>query len=480
MGRDDGNGRVDPLRTEVAVIGSGPGGAVTACLLAEGGRDVLLVEDGPFLASDSCPPFSKAEMVTKYRNGGLTVSLGQSRVAYVEGRCVGGGSEINSGLYHRTPPEVLEDWRRTYRVEALTEADLRPHFEACEREVGVSTAPNPLPAASQKLHQGASRLGWKSVEIPRMAGAPTPGRHSMTRTFIPRLLAAGGRVQPDTCVRRLRRRNGCWHLQAEVRVAGAAVRRVALVADAVFVAGGAIQTPALLQRSGLRGPVRAGLRCHPTVKVVARFPDEVPPPAAGVPAHQVREFSPRWSFGCSISSPPHLAVALTDHPGPLGDLGRQAPHLAVYYAMTRGGRGGVRTVPFCREPLVFYRLEPPDRAELAQALRELCRCLLAAGAEALYPTLGGQPPLCSADDLATLPAVLEPGRASLMTIHLFSSCPLGEDRQRCAVDSFGRVHGQDNLYVADASLLCGPPGVNPQGSVMALARRNALHFLGKL
>jgi choline dehydrogenase-like flavoprotein len=67
-----------------------------------------------------------------------------------------------------------------------------------------------------------------------------------------------------------------------------------------------------------------------------------------------------------------------------------------------------------------------------------------------------------------------------MTIHLFSSCPMGEQRSRCATDSFGRVHGFDNLRVNDASLLCTAPGVNPQGSTMAIARRNALHFLGKL
>jgi choline dehydrogenase-like flavoprotein len=65
-----------------------------------------------------------------------------------------------------------------------------------------------------------------------------------------------------------------------------------------------------------------------------------------------------------------------------------------------------------------------------------------------------------------------------MTIHLFGSCPMGEDRSRCAANSFGKVYGPRNLYIADASLLCGPPGVNPQGSVMAIARRNVLNFLG--
>jgi choline dehydrogenase-like flavoprotein len=69
--------------------------------------------------------------------------------------------------------------------------------------------------------------------------------------------------------------------------------------------------------------------------------------------------------------------------------------------------------------------------------------------------------------------------SNLMTIHLFSSCPMGENKSKCAADSFGRVHGFKNLFVADASLLCSAPGVNPQGSIMAFARRNALHFLKK-
>ena len=76
-------------------------------------------------------------------------------------------------------------------------------------------------------------------------------------------------------------------------------------------------------------------------------------------------------------------------------------------------------------------------------------------------------------------AVLPAGISGLMTIHLFSSCPMGENRSKCAVDSFGRVHSVANLHVNDASILCGAPGVNPQGTIMALARRNVLRFLNK-
>jgi choline dehydrogenase-like flavoprotein len=54
---------------------------------------------------------------------------------------------------------------------------------------------------------------------------------------------------------------------------------------------------------------------------------------------------------------------------------------------------------------------------------------------------------------------------------------MGEDEARCVTDSFGRVRGTDGLYIADASLLCTPTVVNPQGSVMAVAHRNALELI---
>jgi choline dehydrogenase-like flavoprotein len=62
-------------------------------------------------------------------------------------------------------------------------------------------------------------------------------------------------------------------------------------------------------------------------------------------------------------------------------------------------------------------------------------------------------------------------------VHAFSSCPIGERADRCAADSYGRVHGWNNLHINDASMLPDSPGVNPQGSVMAFARRNARHFI---
>jgi choline dehydrogenase-like flavoprotein len=90
--------------------------------------------------------------------------------------------------------------------------------------------------------------------------------------------------------------------------------------------------------------------------------------------------------------------------------------------------------------------------------------------------------LTSSDDVRKLMATAGPsgfpaGRLSISTVHISSSCPMGENEAVCPVDSHGRLRGFDNIYLGDASIIPDAPGVNPQGTVMALALRNARYFL---
>jgi choline dehydrogenase-like flavoprotein len=477
---DEGSER---LHAQIAIIGSGPGGAITANELAKHGRDVILIEEGPDLSLDSCEPFSRQEMVQKYRNGGVTVALGTPNVVYVEGRCVGGGSEINSAIYHRTPPEILEQWSSEFEVEAMGEADLSPHFEACEADLGLSTRTGPPPGASQRLCEGASLRGSTCAEMPRLAppGPDSGGRRaSMTETIVPRARQSGCRLLADTRVMSLRRRSGGFRLDADQTPAGTAPRKIRIDADFVFVCGGAIQTPALLRRSGVRKRIGDTLKLQPMIKVVARFDSDVNHPDMWVPSDQVGDVSPNFSFGCSISTRPHLAMAMSDHPDSARETLEDWRRAAVYYAISWGGSGSVRSLPILKEPLVRYRLGHEDLCNLADAVRELSHLLLEAGATEVFPTVRGLPRIRRPSDLDGIPRPLPAKRANLSTVHLSSSCPMGENRARCGVNSFGQVHDQPGLYVSDASILCGAPGVNPQGTIMALARRNALAFLGEL
>jgi choline dehydrogenase-like flavoprotein len=217
---------------------------------------------------------------------------------------------------------------------------------------------------------------------------------------------------------------------------------------------------------------------HPTLKVVAEFPAEMNGPDAGVPSEQVKQWAPEISFGCSISSREHLGVNLYGFRSILSDLAHRWKRMSTYYVMAEGsGTGSVRPLAGFADPLVTYALAPSDAGHLRRGLALLAELLFEAGATVLYPVIAGAPALHSKDDLARIDEWFEPAAANLMTIHLFSSCPMGERTDRCAVDSVGRVHGQFGLHVADASLLPTAPTVNPQGTIMALARRNVMEFL---
>jgi choline dehydrogenase-like flavoprotein len=244
----------------------------------------------------------------------------------------------------------------------------------------------------------------------------------------------------------------------------------------VVVCAGAIQSPALLQRSGLRRNVGSSLAVHPTVKLAARFDTEINVPD-DVPVHQVKEFAPDLSFGGSASGPGLVALALNDSWYRFRDAVTDWRRMAVYYAaITSEGRGRVQALPGMRDPVVTYRLTRRDRAVLRQGLARLALLLLRAGATEVYPSYRGAPVVRRDADLATVGATFTASRASVMTVHLCSTVPFGEHEQSAA-DSVGLVRGTRNVFVNDASLLPDAPGVNPQASVMAVAVRNARRFV---
>ena len=471
------------LDAEVLVIGSGAGGAVTAATLAEAGFDVLVVEEGPWVEQGSVTPFSLAQMDLQYRAGGVTAALGVPTVAYTEGRCAGGGTEINSGLYRRPPGEIIERWASRFRIAEFDADELDVLADEVEKVLGIGPVPGGRwGEPSDRLRRGAASLGWRHDESPRWMTYPDGGsaadgrRQSMTRTYLPRARAAGARIVTDCRVGRIEMRAGRATWATYERTTDSGIERGEIHFRHVVVCGGAIQTPAVLQRSGLHDRIGRSLAVHPTVKLTARFRDELNIPH-DVPVHQVKEFAPELSFGGSASHPGLVALSLLDNWAVHGHAVESWRRIAVYYAaITSEGRGRVVAVPGLRDPLVTYRLTGRDKALLRSGLGRLALLMLHAGASDVFPNFRGAPTVRTERDIADLESRFAASRASVMTVHLCSTVPLGEDRTRCGADSFGRVHGTDNVHVNDASLLPDAPGVNPQGSVMAIALRNARRF----
>lgn len=470
--------------TKIAIIGSGPGGMIAAHTLCENNISVTMYERGGYFPQKGeVSPFSVDEMDRKYADKGLTVALGNPNVSYVEGQCLGGGSEVNAGLYHRTPSSVLASWRADFGLKELDESTLHEHFVACENLVNVCKMPFKPPLASRKMEEGAAHLGWKCIEVPRWykyesaedRGVFSGTRQSMTEAVVPKLASAFFSLKKHAFVKTIR------------EVSGGRVRlfyrnqdnefEESEVYDAVFVCAGAINTPWLLKKSKLGSKyVGKNLRLHSTVKMTARFLDEVNSETAGIPVHQVKEFAPNFSIGGSTSNLPFLVSGLTDNGlNPLAII-NDWKHFSTYYAMIAEGYGCIRLIPGVNRPIVQFSIPDSGMDLLAQALRKLGELLFAANATELYPSIRGYPVIRSVGELSSLPNRLCRNKTSLMTIHLMGSCHMGSTHQSC-VDNEGRLRGHNNIYVMDASILPTALGANPQGTVMALSRYLTSKFI---
>ena len=475
-------------RAGVLVIGTGAGGAVTALELARHGHDVLMVEEGRLIEGDPPDAGSTETMAHLYRHRGMTPMMGRVPIAYVEGQCVGGSTEINSGFWHRPPHETLLRWQSQYELTEAGPDQLRPHWEWAEAMLGVGRHDGPLPPSSEIFARGAEALGWAYHEVPRTAAqarvspaaAPPDAGPGMSRSLIPKAVSTGARLLTGCRVDRLET-NGTRIVAATITRTdeGGTTRQIRVRADHVFVCAGPTETPSLLRRSGIVNNVGDSLRVHPMLKVAARFKNCHAGTLGGMPLVQVTQFGPDLVLGGSYFTPGHLAMVLSDNWMLTHDRMPDIDRMACYYVGVRGtGRGRVRpSLLEAGRTEMRYELSDKDIWNLSNGVARLATLLLEGGATEVLPAVRDVPAIRSKlEAVRWLDEPLDRRACSLTTVHAFSSCPLGERRDRCAADSFGKLHGFDNVYVNDASMVPDSPGVNPQGTIMSLARRNALRF----
>ena len=86
---------------DVIIVGSGPGGSLAANELTKKYTKVLLIESGDNFKQDSVKHHSYLQTKFQFKNEGMTFCLGNIPMIYAEGSTLGGGSEVNSGLYFK-------------------------------------------------------------------------------------------------------------------------------------------------------------------------------------------------------------------------------------------------------------------------------------------------------------------------------------------------------------------------------------------
>jgi choline dehydrogenase-like flavoprotein len=458
--------------------------------------DVVVVEEGGYHPTESFTAETGRALRTLYRDGGVGLALGKPPVLFSEGRCVGGSTVVNGGMSWRTPARVLRRWAEQEGIAAISERDMEPYFAKVESRISVSLQdPETIGTDMRLLKAGADAKGWKIIPNLRNQlhcagtnnctnGCPTGAKRSMLVTNVPRALARGARLFADCRVERITRAGrAVTGIEGRfLRPGGERGPRLTVRAPVVVAAGGAVQTPALLARSGVRsasGLLGRNLTLHPNAKVIAFFDEEVVGWQGVHQAYQVREFIDDGILLTAVNLPPSLvALGLPSHGRDLGEVMASYNHMITAGCLVEDtGSGRIRNVPGLG-PQVFYQLTDRDAERVVRGIALTAELMFAAGARRVLLPFSGAPEV---RDLAGLQAVLArpvPKKSiELFTVHLMGTARMNDDPRRGVVDSFGAFHGVQGLFVADASLFPGPIGVNPMETIMALVTRNAQRLI---
>ncbi len=495
-----------PAHADTVVVGGGTAGAAVAGLLAErGDQSVLLLEAGPDYGprdGGAWPPElldARALPISHDWGYDSAATWPHRRLLFERARVLGGCSSHNgcaeiwgsrrdydgwAGLGNPgwTTDEILpffEAGARRLRVRRYATAEVTPFQLAC-----LQAAPGaglPVVTDLNDLDQDVG-IGLNPVNIrdgTRWNAAfayldPVRGRPGLSicgEVLVDRLLIRGGRVDGIAVLR-----------------AGAprAVR-----CGRVVLCGGAYGTPSILLRSGVGDPPELRRLGVPTVLAlpgVGRNLHDHPVFGlvfAGTPQleQRMRVFAARcWmpeeqtlakarSRRCRAGFDLHLFP--TGGPTPEGDGWRWLFPIACMTPRSRGALRLASTDPSAVPRIDHGYLSDPAGEDLAVLLDGL----------ELGRALARQRPLAAllGEELLPGPAYVERTAAAQLIrefcqhyYHPVGTCRMGPAGDRGAVaDARGRVHGLDNAWVADASLIPVIPRANTNMPVLAVAQRVA-------
>lgn len=481
------------IKVDVCVIGSGAGGAPVAKELAEGGMSVAVLEEGQWWSTDEYTA-RPIEMTAKlYRDAGQTVTLGRPPVVMPVGKGIGGTTMINGGTCFRTPSSVLELWGRELGLDELsTPQVLDPFFRRVERELNVCKVP--AEAAGRKsllIKEAADRLGYSGDFVYRNVrgcvgsgichwGCPTGAKQHVGITYIPRAWAAGAVTYTDVCAERIETVGSRARTVIARTAAGGELR---VECETLVLSCGAFHTPLLLQRNGLAGEsgwLGRNLSIHPAPVVRAVFDEQIDC-FDGVPqAYHIDHFAQEGILFEESPALPHIAAWATprgqhEHREVMLKY-RQSSQFAVVIADS--SRGSVRALPRGRTA-VRYQMNGDDLVRVRRGLELLTDLYWQAGAREVLVPLEGVPTLRDGDSAPLTGAKLSAADLGLTAWHPLGTARAGVDPSRSVVDQNLRIHGLENVYIADASVVPSPLLVNPQITIMALATRLAFHLLGR-
>lgn len=495
----------ETLHCDVAIVGSGAGAGITAELLTQAGLDVVLIEEGPLKTSRDFRQLESEAYPQLYQESAGRKTADKA-INILQGRCVGGSTTVNWTSSFRTPDDTLAYWQQHFGLADYTQEALSPWFLQAEQRLGIGPWLAPPNENNDLLKRGAARLGISAAAIARNVkgcwnlgacglGCPTNAKQSMLVTSIPAALDRGARLLVETRAEAFERRGtriehlDCVPVRPDGSPAGR--QRVRVTARHYVVAGGAINSPALLLRSGLPDPYgRLGQRSflHPVVISAAVFDQRVEgwsgAPQTIYSDHFLGIDPIDGPIGFKLEAPPlHPVIFATTLAGfgleqarLMQLFARAHAQLALlrdgFHAQSPGGRVRLRGdgSPLLDYPLTDFVMDGARRALLAMA-----EIQFAAGAREVIPVHEAARSYRSWDEakheIAALP--MRPLLTRVVSAHVMGGCGLAGDEKLGVVQPDG-VHWQvENLSVHDGSLFPTSIGANPQLSIYGIVNRLA-------
>lgn len=499
----------ESITCDVAIVGSGAGAGITAELLTKAGLKVVMVEEGPLKSSSDFNQKESEAYPALYQESAARKTEDKA-INILQGRCVGGSTTVNWTSSFRTPATTLKFWQDRFGLGDYNVESLAPYFEQAERRLNIQpwlVSPN---ENNDLLRRGAAKLGIPASAISRNVkacwnlgscglGCPTNAKQSMLVTTIPAALELGAQLLTETRVERFELSNGrVTALICRPLASSTSSQSIRIKARHFVLAGGAINSPAVLLRSGAPDPHgRLGERTflHPVVMSSAVFEQKVEA-WAGAPQsiytdHFLETQPVDGPIGYKLEAPPlHPVIFASTVPG-MGqgqhDLLKSFPHNHTLLALLRDGfhdsaPGGKVKLRGDGSPVLDYPLTDFVMEGGRRALLSMMEIQFAAGAKQVLPLHEMAHPYMTwaeaRDAVNALP--MKPMLTKVVSAHVMGGCGLaGSERQ--GVTRPDGVHWQiENLSVHDGSLFPTSIGANPQLSIYGMVNRLAQGLCKKL